>query len=297
MDDNDLEVAASIMAGLSVSGRARHLDDDDDGSAGDSNRSYNSGETNNSGGGYLFDDPLGRINGGLGIELGKLTKYNPEMDNPDDLLKDDDDDDDDGDDDGDGDGSKGSQGSDHSSDEDEPRRRGSEAEVPVIDLFAGNFDFVDPRAPPSGDASGQDWSDFANFDDAFAPLPSPVAAPSSGTAGESPSDVEPKRSGDVSNPSSSSDLDEIFGAGDHASLLALDDAVAEGEARKPVEGAESPFLSLAVPPSDGSELDASPPSADSDPADDIDILSAPSDEIKADLSEKHEDSFSQGEGR
>jgi hypothetical protein len=297
MDDNDLEVAASMMAGMSVSGRARHLDEDDEESAGDSNRSYNSGETNNSGGGYLFDDPLGRINGGLGIELGKLTKYNPDTDNPDEVLKDEDD----------GDGSNGSQGSDHSSDEDEQDRRGSETDVPVIDLFAGNFDFVEPQAPASGEAAGQDWSDFANFDDAFAPQPSPVAGnvdafaafPESAAETSSASGAA-KPSVNISAPSTSAELDAIFGTGDHASLLAIDDAVVEGEARKAtspdVEGTESSCLALVVP-SVGSDLDAPSTPSDTDPAEDMEVLSAPSDELKADLFEPHDTTAPHGEER
>jgi len=161
MDDNDLDIAASMMAGLSVERPAVPEPDDDVRSGGgDSDRSVNSGETNDSGG-YLFDDPLGKVNGGLGIELGKLTQYNPDLDNLE-ALRDDSNEDDD---------------SDRSSSDEEPDRGGDEhdTDVPVMDLFAGNFNYGDDQEAASSDspnaAAGEglaapDWSNFANFDEA-----------------------------------------------------------------------------------------------------------------------------------
>lgn len=161
MDDNDLDIAASMMAGLSVERPSVPEPDDDVRSGGgDSDRSVNSGETNDSGG-YLFDDPLGKVNGGLGIELGKLTQYNPDLDNLE-ALRDDSNEDDD---------------SDRSSSDEEPDRDGDEhdTDVPVMDLFAGNFNYGDDQEAASSDspnaAAGEglaapDWSNFANFDEA-----------------------------------------------------------------------------------------------------------------------------------
>jgi hypothetical protein len=85
-------------------------------------------------------------------------------------------------------------------------------------------------------------------------------------------------------------LDEIFGKGDHASLLAVDDvAVNEGQKTVSLE-AEKPDSSLmaVVMPSVGSDLDVPSAAVESDPAGDIEILSAPSDEIKADLLDEHD---------
>lgn len=107
MDDNDLEIAANMMAGLNL---AR-------------NNQAESNASNQSG--YMFDDPLGN---------GRFGEF----------------DDDDG---------------GNSSSDEEPDNRGS-AEAPVMDLFAGNFDAFDETN--GGEHSPSAFSDFANFDDAFA---------------------------------------------------------------------------------------------------------------------------------
>ena len=113
MDDNDLEVAATMMAGLNLAQIAGNGD-----SQTQSNISHQ--------GGYVFDDPLGD---------GRFGDF------------------DDGSDDG-----------DSSSDEEPENNRGSEA--PVMDLFAGNFDAFDET--DTREQSPSAFSDFANFDDAFA---------------------------------------------------------------------------------------------------------------------------------
>jgi len=130
MDDNDLEVAANMMAGMNI-GR---------GDSGDSRIQSSSHQS-----AYVFDDPLG---GGRFGDFG---------------------DDDDG---------------DSSSDEepvmlDDARNSGpstidedfSEHEAPVMDLFAGNFDAFDETG--SGNQQSENWSDFANFDDAFGETEAP----------------------------------------------------------------------------------------------------------------------------
>eukprot|EP00531_Pseudo-nitzschia_arenysensis_P000473 CAMPEP_0116117554 /NCGR_PEP_ID=MMETSP0329-20121206/1633_1 /TAXON_ID=697910 /ORGANISM="Pseudo-nitzschia arenysensis, Strain B593" /LENGTH=1038 /DNA_ID=CAMNT_0003611123 /DNA_START=233 /DNA_END=3349 /DNA_ORIENTATION=- len=116
MDDNDLEVAANMMAGLNLAQVTGN---------GDSQLQSNISHQ----GGYVFDDPLGS---------GRFGDF--------------DDDDDEG---------------DSSSDEEGEmigNNRGSEA--PVMDLFAGNFDAFDET--DTREQSPSAFSDFANFDDAFA---------------------------------------------------------------------------------------------------------------------------------
>lgn len=155
MDDNDLDIAASMMAGLHL---ARGADDDDDGdddddSSGDddddgSGNTYDSGEKRK---GYFFDDPLGGKQSGLGLALGNLKQYHEGSDDEDD--------------------NGSGKGSDHSSDEDEGtgtlRRTTSSGDVPVMNLFPGNFS---PDEAKSSEANFDEgvWSNFANFDDAFA---------------------------------------------------------------------------------------------------------------------------------
>ena len=118
MDDNDLEVAANMMAGLNLAQVTGGHGEDQ-------------AQSNPSQSGYIFDDPLG------GERFGDF----------------------DSDDDG------------NSSSDEEPentRGSGSAHEAPVMDLFAGNFDAFDET--DKRDQSPEQWSDFANFDDAFAGL-------------------------------------------------------------------------------------------------------------------------------
>jgi hypothetical protein len=182
MDDNDLDIAASMMASLNLS---RPAEDDDSSSnsgslaSGDSEKSYNSGETAGEKSGYVFDDPLGKA-GALGIELGRLTKYK-----------------------GGSDGSgaqqavtRGDDDSDSSSDE-EPQSGGDCDDVPVMDLFVGNFD-----------------PDFANFDQAGGDF--------GDFTGATIEEASPQRD-DSDSSAKSAEIEEIFGKGDHAELLELDD--------------------------------------------------------------------------
>jgi len=120
MDDNDLEVAANMMAGLNL---GQVTGNHGDGQA-QSNASHQSR--------YIFDDPLGG---------GRFGEF---------------DDNDDG---------------DSSSDEEPEIVEGAGGSgAPVMDLFAGNFDAFDDA--DTGDQSPS-WSDFANFDDAFASTQDP----------------------------------------------------------------------------------------------------------------------------
>jgi hypothetical protein len=213
MDDNDLDVAASMMAGMTI--RQGYCGDDNSSEgqsldSGDSEKSYNSGETNNSPSGYIFEDPLGS---GLGIELGKLTKL---MSDPNAKLgvaelKDE----------GaefkeEGDAVKHSSSSSSSSDHSSDHSSSSDGEPKnVQDLFAGNFSYGDQPETYTSPEPADAWSDFANFDEAFTPL----------TGGDNPDDnfggfnmasTASFKPGSDSAP----DLDAIFENGqDSVSLL------------------------------------------------------------------------------
>jgi len=129
MDDNDLEVAANMMAGLNLEQVA--------GSSENSDTQLN--PTHQSG--YIFDDPLGHGRFGqfdVDDDEDSSSEEEVEMEMDDNtgsgLAK--------------GDGIF------------------NENEAPVMDLFAGNFDAFD--GADTGNQSPGSWSDFANFDDAFA---------------------------------------------------------------------------------------------------------------------------------
>lgn len=224
MDDNDLDIAASMMAGLRL---ARDGDDDhnneDGNDSSDDEESDGSGNTYDSGrnsakGGYFFDDPLGGGGkSGLGLALGNLGQYHANGSG-----SDEDNNSSGGSDDGDG--------SDQSSDDekDEPR---------TMNLFAGNMDrgSDQPEASPLDDTT---WSNFANFDDAFASESDEGRFPSSQTVFlpadpsfsadfgaaeiQKPSDEDPIPS-PPSGPATEA-IDEIFGAPKtHAILLDYDE--------------------------------------------------------------------------
>eukprot|EP00536_Pseudo-nitzschia_multiseries_P001988 jgi/Psemu1/235234/estExt_Genewise1.C_260144 len=126
MDDNDLEVAANMMAGFNLG-------------QGAGNNGDNLAQSNVLRSGYIFDDPLGS---------GRFADFE------------DDDDDDDDHDDGDSSSDEEPEISDNTRTSAEDGAS-SEHEAPVLDLFAGNFDaFAEAESvdPP--------FSDFANFDDA-----------------------------------------------------------------------------------------------------------------------------------
>jgi hypothetical protein len=154
MDDNDLDIAASMMAGLHLARGRRRDEDDDDNDSSDDEESDGSGQTYDSGEhsakkGYFFDDPLGGRNSGLGLALGNLGQYHANgSDDEDDSDK----------------------GSDHSSEDDEspsqPRRTTSSGDVPVMNLFAGNLPPGTEENPAQAESPFDDnvWSNFANFD-------------------------------------------------------------------------------------------------------------------------------------
>jgi hypothetical protein len=209
MDDNDLDVAASMMAGLSLGGVKTGVtavddsDNEDDnssgGNSGNSDRSYNSGETANDRTGYAFDDPLGKT-GGLGIELGKLTKYKhseTRRTNASTTKQEDDD------------------GSHSSSDEEPETQQDSDNDVPVMDLFAGNFN-NNYEPTPMKTTVVEQFANFADFDkgeDAFGDFESAEPLPPS----ETRTDL---KEGDSSlTDRKKTDMDDIFGSGDHANLL------------------------------------------------------------------------------
>jgi len=135
MDDNDLDVAASMMAGLSLRREGA-----------DGHRDLLSQIPQSNGppqGGYMFDDPLGD---------GRFGKFEEEDDNSS------------SDEESELSGNTGDSGS--AVFEGNSRENSVEDDAPVMDLFAGNFDAFGEK-----DAGGQvngAWSDFANFDDAFA---------------------------------------------------------------------------------------------------------------------------------
>jgi hypothetical protein len=235
MDDHDLDVAASMMAGLSMQRSqiaTTGSDDELSQNSGDSEKSYNSGETASEKSGYAFDDPLGKA-GGLGIELGKLTRYNhgeaTSLESPT------------GDD----------EGSHSSSDEEPESNRSSDGDVPVMDLFAGNFNYDTPIDQTT------EFADFANFDT------------NEGPAFEAQS--SPQESA-IEQPTNATVLDNLFDQGSHAELLlelddppsqgipvaltstgddAPDDAVPEAEASMAMDDADATTLiSVSENPSD-----------------------------------------------
>ena len=222
MDDNDLDIAATMMAGLHL---ARGANDDDDGDDDDDDDDSDDDESGGSGntyeenpgkGGYFFEDPLGRKReSGLEKGLLKLGQYHADSDEEND------------------EGSN--EASDHSSDEEgeakpsaHVRRTSSGDEVPVMNLFAGNFgEDEKPTATETSCGSPFDdnvWSNFANFDDAFAGAPAQNSEAVAFTAdfgaaeiANAPSDEDPFTS---SSTGTSDEMNDIFGApAPHAILL------------------------------------------------------------------------------
>lgn len=190
MDDNDLDVAASMMAGLSM-GRSAE-------GAGRNDQDLLAGIPQQSGDGargYMFDDPLGD---------GRFGRF------------DGDDDDDSSDEESELSGNTGDSGgavvegvsgsADHT------------PEAPVMDLFAGNFEAFDGAEQEGANQQGGDWSDFANFDNAF-----------EGANGPPPDSEDPFNAGPTNV-----NVDEIFGdVKDHAELLEVDvDPAADAFAAK-----------------------------------------------------------------
>jgi hypothetical protein len=140
MDDNDLDVAASMMAGLSMRrGPNAGPDGRTDQDLLASIPPQPSGPPQ---GGYMFDDPLGD---------GRFGKF-----------------DDDGDDSSSDEESElsGNTGDSSGAVDGASNDATGDNDAPVMDLFAGNFDAFGEK--DVGDQDNGNWSDFANFDDAFA---------------------------------------------------------------------------------------------------------------------------------
>lgn len=291
MDDNDLDIAASMMAGLSLGRSAAATDADDNNSesnnSGDSEKSYNSGETAGDKAGYAFDDPLGKA-GGLGIELGKLTQYQHNAAAPE---------------------SSGADDDSHSSSDEEPdSSRAGDEDVPVLDLFAGNFSYdqpsgVDAAAPAFG------FADFADFDAAASSDGGDAFGTFVSTTVSAPLDQK-----DPAEDRKSAEIEEIFGKGDHAELLELEDSPQE-DASSIVEPVSFFAKSSPLTEADSRPSEAAVPSpleavivlaAEAEQvADDVihidqdQLQTAPSDELRADMTneEKADDPAEDDPGR
>jgi hypothetical protein len=277
MDDNDLDIAASLMAGLSL-GRAVATEGDEDNSnnSGDSEKSYNSGETASEKTGYAFDDPLGKT-GGLGIELGKLTQYSQGVAEANVNT-------------GDDDGS-------HSSDE-ESDSPISSGDVPVMDLFAGNFNYDQSTDRESSLIPVAEFANFADFDVS--------GSDDVGVFGDLAETKEASslNEGDQNAQTNSSELDDLFGKGDHAQLLELEDSAPLSEILPPVV-LVNPLSPVIDAPEDVADTSSSDSKvhvstelvvdlsraeqqkvANDEPMyDDAVLQAAPSDELLADLNE------------
>jgi hypothetical protein len=206
MDDNDIDIAASMMEALALSRpRGAHapvdraVDSGDDSSALRRDAAITSFGTviPNSGaitGDYLFHDPLGgnsRLNA-----FGQDDSL--DEDQTDECV------------------------SGLAGDDDgimlEKAGLDEEDEAPVMDLFTGNFDLT-----PANTENGT-WSNFANFDDAFAATSSIDTAIFGSGSGEEDDAVQ-------MNPGSSSDtfesdgktVEDLFGSTPHALLLGDDE--------------------------------------------------------------------------
>ena len=184
MDDNDIEIAASMMEALNMP--SRNAADQDGGSAAFKHDFQHSNE-------YMFDDPLGGNQ-----QFGRFVENNDYTDEEDRTA-------------GFGFRRTSFSGAD---------------DPPVMDLFAGNF---------VGENGGIDqlttltegFSDFANFDDAFAssgPITSDLFSAFL-PADELPLAItDPELGGDIfGSPQNAKDIiDDIFGSAPH--LLLIDEA-------------------------------------------------------------------------
>jgi len=235
MDDADLDIAASMMEALSLPPAGATTGDGDirAGESGAPNRrhhrsgSYNSTESSSNGrfgtvieqpttssaSDYFYHDPLGR-----GRQFDDDDDSDEELETPP------------NDDGGKESGSIFDVVDMHSSDSDSDGKDGSGEEdddVPVMDLFAGNFSFGDQANTEgnAGDSSNTGaaagaiptdsdgaWSNFANFDDAFASSAFPEPAPIGPTETEisvSPPDVSLFESVNATDVSSSDNAKSI----------------------------------------------------------------------------------------
>lgn len=206
MDDNDLDIAASMMekALSDISKRVVGADDGIDSPSGIHTLPNNDANSHE----YIFDDPLGRSPFSRS-DSGDEEDTSEPTDNGEIVAT-------------------------------TSQEKEEECEVPVMDLFAGNFSFgkefdikevdtelthTDAPSPTEGT-----WSNFANFDDAFA-----SAGNLSGPDSEEPgalaaADTEVNASSPVvvEEELPKSDVDDIFGSSPtHHLLLVEDDAVAQ----------------------------------------------------------------------
>jgi hypothetical protein len=189
MDDNDLDIAASMMAGLSLGRTA--VGSENSNEHPDLLAGIPREEDRAQAGSYMFDDPLGD---------GRFGRFDED--------EDDDSSDEDSEQSGATRGSGNSGGALSEGVSNDPSGAENE-EAPVMDLFAGNFEaFDDKQAPANGDQGT--WSNFANFDDAFA-----------AESGTSPFDNNnPAVEESTSTGTPNDDVDEFFGGTkDHAILL------------------------------------------------------------------------------
>lgn len=139
MDDNDLDVAASMMVGLSMGrGGDGGLRTNRDLLAGIPKQTGDRGQP----GGYVFDDPLGDG------RFGRFDGDNDSSDEESELS-----------------GNTGDSGG--AVNEGLSGSADNAAEAPVMDLFAGNFESFDDGKANEDNQQGGAWSDFANFDNAF----------------------------------------------------------------------------------------------------------------------------------
>eukprot|EP00934_Nitzschia_sp_Nitz4_P001368 Nitzschia sp. Nitz4//scaffold3_size479765//165626//168586//NITZ4_000068-RA/size479765-processed-gene-0.74-mRNA-1//1//CDS//3329550662//1368//frame0 len=143
MDDNDLDIAASMMAGLGMGRGDGAVTPGQDLLAGIPQQSGDGPKA-----GYMFDDPLGD---------GKFKQFEEE-----------DDDDDSSDEESEISGKSGDSGG--AVVEGVLNTGEQPGDAPVMDLFAGNFDpFSGKGGPDQAAQQNAGWSDFANFDNAFEP--------------------------------------------------------------------------------------------------------------------------------
>jgi len=184
MDDNDLDVAASMMAGMSMGRGDGGARNDQDLLAGIPQ------QTGDGARGYMFDDPLG------GARFGQFDDGNDSSDDDTEFS-----------------GKSGDSGGAvvegvSGSAEHAP-------EAPVMDLFAGNFEGFEGSDQNGGNNQQDgDWSDFANFDNAFGDENQENATQEEDVNAAATTEEPSMPNGDI---------DEIFGAKkDHAELLEED---------------------------------------------------------------------------
>jgi len=252
LDDADLDIAASMMEALSLPPSSANGASKEDGNSGHGH--HVRGQHRIIGGGsavasfgsvvqmpkeggaqYVYDDPLGAgRNPGFddgdddsdGEEGGALEQ--PSGGNTEEQVE------------GDGTEVSGGEGGEDEGSSEEDK---DDEDVPVIDLFAGNFSFQEASAGDgaAGETKASDdednavnsdeagWANFANFDDAFAasalPEPTPMAPD---TASPSDASRNAKDTDATAEPSSEVDTegadDNLFGDTPHlVDALANDD--------------------------------------------------------------------------